>query len=104
MHCLTELHVEKRKFFPSQFLPPFSGLGRVQVREETTKPVLPLARLPESEYRQGEAHGVSDQELHPPCCGCLDSLSVVFLVQVPCLHQDPPPHSVPSSAGWEVQV
>lgn len=62
-------------------------------------PVLPLARLPLIEYKQGDAQEVSDQELHPPCSGSLVSFSVVFGAQVPRLHHNPEPQFVPSNAG-----
>jgi len=62
-------------------------------------PVLPLARLPLIEYKQGDAHDVSDQLLHPPCSGSFVSFSVVLGLQLPRRHQDPVPQLVPSNAG-----
>ena len=45
----TELQVENLKFFPSQFLPPFLGLGLLQDLEDKTRPVEPRDKLPDME-------------------------------------------------------
>ena len=88
------------KFFPWQVFPPWQSLVAV------TRPVLPLARLPDMEYRQAELQSEADQELQLPCRGCLLSVSLPWLAatQEPALHHRPGPQAVPSSAGWEVQM
>ena len=78
------------------------------MRDASTSPVLPRARLPVTEYRQGPRHPASLHALQPPDTRPPPRVSASSLAsevtQAPARHHRPGPQAVPSRAGCEVQV